>query len=48
MCNCEQEKNVHLPTLNIYTLMAEYKKNDNAKGVRVIGKHKVDFNIVID
>ena len=44
MCNCEQEKNVHLPTLNIYTLMAEYKKDENAKGIQIIGKHLVDFN----
>ena len=44
MCDCKQEKNVHLPTLNIYTLMAEYKKDDNAKGVRIIGKHLVELS----
>ena len=44
MCNCEQEKNVHLPTLNVL-LMAEYKKNDNARGVRMIRGRKVDFRI---
>ena len=43
MCDCKQEKNVHLPTLNIYTFMAEYKKNDKARGIRVIDGHKVDL-----
>ena len=43
MCDCKQEKNVHLPTLNIHTLMAEYKKNDNAAGIREVGNHSIDF-----